>query len=212
MNIEELKQYLESNKDNQDVLGVVKQFAPKQEIGLDEVKQLTETNENVKKWFESERDKFFSSSLTTWKSNNLEKLLDEEVRRRFPQKDEKDIELEKIKAELAKIQQEKQYETLKSKALSVASDKKIPTSLIPYFIGDDEESTVKNLVAFESVMETYVKTQVDERLKGSYQPPNNNNNFNSKNPWKKETFNLTEQANILKENPELAKQLIAQAK
>lgn len=28
-----------------------------------------------------------------------------------------------------------------------------------------------------------------------------------KNPWSKETFNLTEQAKILKENPELAKQL-----
>lgn len=30
-----------------------------------------------------------------------------------------------------------------------------------------------------------------------------------KNPWSKETFNLTEQARILKENPELAKQLQA---
>lgn len=33
-----------------------------------------------------------------------------------------------------------------------------------------------------------------------------------KNPWSKEHFNLTEQARILKENPELAKQLQAQAK
>lgn len=33
-----------------------------------------------------------------------------------------------------------------------------------------------------------------------------------KNPWSKEHFNLTEQARILKENPELAKQLQAQAR
>jgi hypothetical protein len=33
-----------------------------------------------------------------------------------------------------------------------------------------------------------------------------------KNPWKKETFNLTEQGKILREDPELAKQLMAAAK
>jgi hypothetical protein len=33
-----------------------------------------------------------------------------------------------------------------------------------------------------------------------------------KNPWAKETFNLTEQGRIMRENPELAKQLMAAAK
>ena len=33
-----------------------------------------------------------------------------------------------------------------------------------------------------------------------------------KNPWSKEHFNLTEQGRILRENPDLAKQLQAQAK
>lgn len=33
-----------------------------------------------------------------------------------------------------------------------------------------------------------------------------------KNPWKKETFNLTEQMRILRENPPLAARLKAEAK
>lgn len=32
----------------------------------------------------------------------------------------------------------------------------------------------------------------------------------TKNPWQKETFNLTEQGKLLKENPELAKQMMAE--
>ena len=31
------------------------------------------------------------------------------------------------------------------------------------------------------------------------------------NPWKKETFNLTDQGKIFKENPDLAKQLMGQS-
>ena len=44
--------------------------------------------------------------------------------------------------------------------------------------------------------------------------PNNRGNSSAggKNPWKKETFNLTEQGKILREDPELAKQLQAAAK
>ncbi|UOO87486.1 hypothetical protein [Neisseria arctica] len=42
------------------------------------------------------------------------------------------------------------------------------------------------------------------RGSGSSQP-------GQKNPWKKETFNLTEQGQIYRENPELARQLAAQA-
>ncbi|MDF2907466.1 MAG: Minor structural protein [Herbinix sp.] len=36
--------------------------------------------------------------------------------------------------------------------------------------------------------------------------------YTGKNPWKKESFNLTEQGKLLKEQPDLAKQLMAQAK
>ncbi|PEL12676.1 phage scaffolding protein [Bacillus sp. AFS017336] len=42
-------------------------------------------------------------------------------------------------------------------------------------------------------------------------PPGKNNSSNT-NPWAKESFNLTEQGRIMNENPELANQLMAQAK
>jgi len=52
----------------------------------------------------------------------------------------------------------------------------------------------------------------EDKLKGR-EPKTDVNNPPSvkKNPWSKDYFNLTEQGRILRENPELAKQLIAQA-
>ncbi|WDU82280.1 hypothetical protein [Caloramator sp. Dgby_cultured_2] len=46
---------------------------------------------------------------------------------------------------------------------------------------------------------------------GSGSNPAGGTNSTIKNPWAKETFNLTEQAKILKENPALAEQLKAAA-
>lgn len=61
---------------------------------------------------------------------------------------------------------------------------------------------------------------IKEQYKDLFKPdikgrePNNAGGSPSgiKNPWSKEYFNLTEQGRILRENPELAKQLIASAK
>lgn len=43
-------------------------------------------------------------------------------------------------------------------------------------------------------------------------PDGNPTGYEGPNPWKKDSFNLTKQAQLLKEDPELAKQLQAQAK
>lgn len=55
----------------------------------------------------------------------------------------------------------------------------------------------------------------DDKLRGRGSNPGNPNNpldYQGKNPWKRETLNLTLQAKLLTEDPELAKQLQAQAK
>ena len=39
-------------------------------------------------------DKRSAKSLETWKTNHLEGLLDTEIKKRFPAKDEKEIEME----------------------------------------------------------------------------------------------------------------------
>ncbi|MNW43790.1 Phage minor structural protein GP20 [compost metagenome] len=57
------------------------------------------------------------------------------------------------------------------------------------------------------------KQDGEPKFKGAKPPEGSTNKTGGQvNPWKKETFNLTEQGKLLRENPDLAKQLQAAAK
>lgn len=80
----------------------------------------------------------------------------------------------------------------------------------------NEDGSVKGLdEALEGLRESkpYLFGNESPKLKG--RTPimvGNTVEHTGKNPWSKETFNLTEQARIMKEDPELAKKLKEQAK
>lgn len=141
-------------------------------LTLDAFKEKLKADKDFKAFLDSEKDKHSSKSLETWKQNNLEKLLDEEVKKRFPQADPKDTELAKLKAEIDKMQKESIRKDLTNKAIKIATDKKLPIELVDYLIGENEEATTKNIEKLESIFGTHVETLVQERLKtNSYTPP-----------------------------------------
>lgn len=171
MNIEQVKEFLEANKENHDVLGLVKQYAPNQEFGFEQARQLIETNEEAKRWLDSEKDKHFTKSLETFKTKTMPTLIDEEIKKRNPDKSPEQIELEKLRADFENAQRQLQLKGVKEKAISIATEKKIPLDILDFFINEDEEKTKENLSVFETTMQHYVKSQVDNRLSGSYTPP-----------------------------------------
>ena len=64
----------------------------------------------------------------------------------------------------------------------IADEKKLPKGIIDYFIGNDEESTNKNLDVLEQVFSTHIDSQVTDRLKTSSNiPPKTKVNRNSLN-------------------------------
>ncbi|WP_337019954.1 DUF4355 domain-containing protein, partial [Oceanobacillus massiliensis] len=121
--------------------------------------------EEGKKLLQPKLDKYFNTGLETWKNNNLSKLIDDEVKTRFPEKDAKDIELEKIRSDLQKMQIEKQRESLTNKAIKIANEQKLPIDLVDYFIGEDEDKTTQNLTRLKEVFDTHLQSAVDEKLK-----------------------------------------------
>ena len=166
MDINEVKQFIEENKDNEEVKNYIGGF-----ITSDRVESFL-NNDDGKKLLQPKLDSYFNKGLETWKTNNIEKLLDAEIKKRFPEKDQKDIELEKVKAELENIKASALRKELMNKALLIADEKKLPKDIVNFFIGVDEETTNKNLEALESVFSKHVETLVQERLKGnSYTPP-----------------------------------------
>ena len=139
-------------------------------ITPDRVKEYLSTDEG-KKTIQPEMDKYFNKGLDTWKTNNLDKLINDEISKRNPSTDPKDIELAQMKAQLEAMQKEALRKDLANKALKVANEKKLPTELIDFFIGDDEETTNNNIKNFEKIFNTAVSSSVDNKIKDNTHIP-----------------------------------------
>lgn len=171
-NFDEVKAYFEANKDNEDIKGYVNGF-----VTTDRVDNFL-NSEDGRKLLQPKLDIYHSKSLESWKNNNISKLVDEEVKKRFPDADPKDIELKKLQAQLDKMQNDSARKDLTNKTLKQFQDKKLPTELVDYIIGTDEEVTMKNI---EMLTELFAKR--DEAIKtelakgNSYTPPKDKGNL-----------------------------------
>ena len=174
-NFAEVSAYLESQKDAEDVKTYMSGL-----ITADRVNGFLNTEEG-KKLLQPKLDSYHGKGLETWKTNNLNKLVDEEVTKRFPAADSKDIELNKLKAEFEAMKNDNTRKELTNKALKIAQEKKLPSDLIDYFIGQDEDSTTKNLEKFMATMAAHDEAIKTEFAKGgSYTPPGGKGDLNGK--------------------------------
>lgn len=167
MNLEDVKKFIEENKSNQEVQSYLQGLS---QVTPDGVSTYLESEEG-KKLLQPKMDSYFAKGLESWKSNNLTKLLEEEFKKKFPDKDEKDLQLESIKAELESIKTEKLRESLKNTALKFATENKLPVELTDYFIHLDtekgEELTIQNLNKLKETWTSNLQILVDEKLKGN---------------------------------------------
>lgn len=164
MNLEDVKKFFEENKDNEEVKAYLEGL---KKVSVQEVQQMLTENEELKRWLDSEKDRHFTKGLETFKQKTMPKLIDEEIKKRFPEADPKDLKLAELEAKIAQMEQEKQRELLRNKALTLATEKKLPIQLIDFLIGNDEESTLQNLSTFEEVWTSHLQTLVDEKLKST---------------------------------------------
>ncbi|WP_404592569.1 DUF4355 domain-containing protein [Paenibacillus sp. RC73] len=169
MQLEQMKQLIEENQTNEEWQTYLQGLNPYNVEGME---QFIQSNQQAKSWFDSTVDKRSAKSLETWKANHLESVVDAEIKKRFPAKDEKEIEVEKLRAEVEHMKLEKQRERLTSQAIKIASEKKLPLPLVDFFVGADEEATTANLAMLEQSLQLAIQQQVEQRLKGDgYTPP-----------------------------------------
>lgn len=160
MEFNEAVQQMDQFKESQEYKDYIGGLNP---VTSDRVNDFINTDDG-KKFLQPILDKYHSKSLESWKTNNLDKLINEEVGRRFPEADPKDIELSKMKAELEKLQSESLRKDLKNQALKVATEKQLPVELIDFMIGDSEETTNKNIETLEKVFQNAVSAMVDKKI------------------------------------------------
>lgn len=129
-----------------------------------------------KDFINGEGGKDFEKRLKEWKKANLEKELEPFIQEKYPDlvtdpTQKKLLELEK---ELEKERTANARKDLITEAIKYATEKKIPTSLVENFLGEDLENTKVNLDSFVESINPWVQEQVDERLGASSWIPGGN--------------------------------------
>lgn len=161
MDLQEVKTYLETNSQD----GAVIEY-------LNELKKPTAEAINVyldsqegAKLLQPRLDSYFSKGLQTWKDNNLNKLIDEEVAKRNPGETPEQKEIRELKAQIENDRNEREKEKLTNIAMKKANDLGLPLNLVNHFIGDDENTTISNLEDFNKLYQESIQTQVDAKFK-----------------------------------------------
>jgi len=214
MELSEVQEYLTTNKDSEGVKTYLDSFKVQPSL---EVFKNKLNDSDFKSFMDSEKDKHLTKGIETFKTNNLDRIYTERYLEEHPETDEKEIARNKrisdLETESANNKKDATRERLTNKALRMLHEKGLHDCddfVDEFFIGIDETTTMEKITKFESMIKPQVDSQVNERMKGSsYTPPKGTGNSGGKNPFAKETFNLTEQGKMFKENPELAKTLMA---
>jgi hypothetical protein len=204
MNLEEVKQFLQEQKDNEEVKSYLQELS---KVTVNGVSAFLDT-EDGKKLLQPKLDSFFTKGLETWKGNNPKKLVDEEVSKRNPSETPEQKRIRELEEKIEKAEKERTREILKNKALSSFAEKKLPTFFIDHLIGNDEDSTNANLTKFEEVWNNqkveFLKNNAQSFGNQGNNPPNNQNTV-TKEEFAKMTY--SDRVKLANENPELYKAL-----
>ena len=174
----ELLELVKDVKEDVDIDNIIE---PKY-LTIDKLKSKVKSNDNneIKSWFDSEKDTHSSKSLETWKagSSGQEYAVqkDYELYPDRKPKDPKDEEIEKLKRQIAENKKLEAKEKLKISALQKLNEDKLPTELIDKLIGEDENTTNENISKFKSMIEKVITdTKQNYTKSNSYEPPGGNN-------------------------------------
>ncbi|MEK4378923.1 MULTISPECIES: DUF4355 domain-containing protein [Bacillus] len=158
--LDEVKKFLEENKENEEVKSYLNELSA---VSADKVNGFLDTEEG-KRLIQPRLDSHFTKGLDTWKSNNLDALVDAKVKELYPEETEEQKRIRKLEKELKDQKTAAQREKLLNKAVSYASEKQLPTDVVEFFIGEDEESTMKNLGAFEEKYNTALQKAIESKF------------------------------------------------
>lgn len=149
-------------------------------LTLEAFKEKTKNDKEFKAFIDSENDKYHSKALKTWKDNNLEKELEPFIQQKYPDlvTDPVQKQLLEVQKELATAKAEAAREKLLTQAMAYASEKKLPTSFVDKFLGEDLDSTKANLDVLATDWSKGLETIVNDKMKQSSYVPGNGSDGN----------------------------------
>lgn len=129
-----------------------------------------------KSYLDSVKDKHFDKALETWKSNNLQTIINDEVLKATgKKKTPEQLKIEELEKKMLESEAKAQKAEKVAKYKDVLAEKKIPMEMIEYFLTDNDETTSTRIDNFATYVEGMVSSGVKEKIaSGSYVPPGDN--------------------------------------
>lgn len=128
------------------------------------------TNKDVLGELDSLKDTHHKTALETWKSNHLNQLVEEEVKKRNPPEETPEQKrIRELEEKIANGEKATQRAELKNKAMAYATDNKLPSKFaskyIERFLGDDESSTTATLSELKTDLDALINDGVNNKFK-----------------------------------------------
>ena len=143
----------------------------KENLTLEELKNIINGNEGFKAWLSSEKDRHFSTSLNTWKENNLAKEVEKEISKRYPAETEEQKKLRDLELKLQSMEQESKMKEIKANTMRVINDKKLDSEILDFVLSDNEEVTISKIDKLESLIDKLATQRVEEKYKQANTTP-----------------------------------------
>ena len=169
------------------------------------------TMDVVRKPIQSETDKVRTEYSKRLKEAQAE--VERLAKEKMSEEEKAEFERQKLQKELEEKERALLERELNLLAVNLLTEAKMPLEFKEFVVGVDEETTKAKVTTLKNLWNTALEQAVKERFKEKGRDPYDTSGSGDtvKNPWSKEHFNLTEQGRLLRENPELAKQLMANA-
>ena len=143
----------------------------KENLTLEELKNIINGNEGFKAWLSSEKDRHFSTSLNTWKENNLSKEVEKEISKRYPAETEEQKKLRDLELKLQSMEQESKMKEIKANTMRVINDKKLDSEILDFVLSETEEITISKIDKLESLIDRLATQRVEEKYKQANTTP-----------------------------------------
>lgn len=203
MNFEEIKAFLNENKDNEDVKILLKEMIDEKILN-----DILETD-TAKRLLQPKMDRYFAKGLETWKQNNLNKIVEEEIAKRFPPETPEQKQIRELQQKLQEMEMATKREKLQALKLKALSEQGLPAKLSDFINVDNEELLPEVINTLKEVWTTSIESVINERLKG--QTPHTPQQVNSGKQLTKEDIAkmpVKERMKIYNENPELWRKIM----
>lgn len=134
------------------------------------------TEKEFKSFMDSEKDTHANKALETWKANNLQTIINDEVLKATgKKKTPEQIKIEELEKQFNEQKKKAERAETIAKYKDVLAEKKIPGEMIDYFLTDNEETTNTRIDNFKTYVDEMVNNNVKEKIaNGSYTPPGEN--------------------------------------